>query len=294
MFELKHLRSLRALKERGSLAAAADSLYLSQSALSHQLSELEQRLGGPLFLRKSKPIRFTADGLRLVTLADTVLPQVDGVMQYLRREQTTVQLRLHVECYSCIRWLTPALQLLQQRHPELELSFAAQPDFLPQQALLQGDLDMVLTADLLPEEGIYYAPLFDFEMRLVVPVGHRLTGPDVITPDLLGDEVLLSYPVAPQRLDVLRHFMTPAGIKPKQIKNVDNTLMLMQMVAAGWGIAVLPDWVCQEFEPQGLIASKALGDGLWRRLHAAIRIGDRQQPAIRTLVNTLRRRTLIA
>lgn len=287
MFELKHLRSLRALKEQGSLAAAAESLYLSQSALSHQLSELEQRVGGPLFLRKSRPICFTADGLRLVTLAESVLPQTDEVMQYLRREQTAVQLRLHVECYSCIRWLTPALQWLQQQHPELELSFVAQPDFLPQQALLQGALDMVLTADLLPEAGIYYAPLFDFEMRLVVPVDHRLAESDMITADLLEDEVLLTYPVAPQRLDVLRHFMQPAGIKPKQIKNVDNTLMLIQMVAAGWGIAVLPDWVCQEFEQQQLITSKALGDGLWRRLHAAIRVGDRQQPAIGSLVNAL-------
>ncbi len=102
---------------------------------------------------------------------------------------------------------------------------------------------------------------------------------------------MLTYPVALQRLDVLRHFMQPAGIKPKQIKNVDNTLMLIQMVAAGWGIAVLPDWVCQEFEQQQLITSKALGDGLWRRLHAAIRVGDRQQPAIGSLVNALRQQS---
>ena len=91
MFELKHLRSLLALKQQGSLAAAADMLNLSQSALSHQLTELEQRLGGPLFLRKSKPLNFTADGLRLVTLAESVLPQVDEVVHYLRRDLQPVR-----------------------------------------------------------------------------------------------------------------------------------------------------------------------------------------------------------
>ena len=289
MFELKHLRSLLALKQQGSLAAAADMLNLSQSALSHQLTELEQRLGGPLFLRKSKPLNFTADGLRLVTLAESVLLQVDEVVHYLRRDLQPVQLRINVECHSCIRWLTPALQQLQQRYPDLELTFASQLDFTPQQALLQGELDMVLTADLLPENGIYYAPLFDFEMRLVLPVTHPLASAELITAENLSDEVLLTYPVVPQRLDVLRHFMQPAGLKPKQIKTLENTLMLTQMVAAGWGITVVPGWVCREFEQQQLIISKALGDGLWRRLHAAVRVGERQQPAIRTLIKALTR-----
>lgn len=289
MFELKHLRSLLTLKQNGSLAAASAVLNLSQSALSHQFTELEGRIGGPLFLRKSKPIVFTADGIRLVTLAEAILPQVDDVQRYLQREQHPVQLRLNIECHSCIRWLTPALHTLQDRFPNLEWVFANQLDFSPQQSLLQGELDMVLTADVLPEAGIFYAPLFDFEMRLVIPATHALAAKAVIEPEDLCHDVLLSYPVSPQRLDVIKHFMAPASVSPKQIKTVDNTLMLIQMVAAGWGIAVLPDWVCQEFEPPALIVSRSLGHGLWRRLHAAVRVGERQQPAISRLIQALTR-----
>jgi LysR family transcriptional regulator for metE and metH len=124
-------------------------------------------------------------------------------------------------------------------------------------------------------------------MRLVLPATHRLMQEAMITPAHLSDEILLSYPVETQRLDVIRHFMQPVGLKPKQIKMVDNTLMLTQMVAAGWGITVLPDWVCQEFEPQQLMASKSLGKGLWRRLHAAIRVQDRQRPEIQVLLKAL-------
>lgn len=287
MFELKHLRSLVALKHQGSLAAAAEVLHLSQSALSHQLTELEQRLGNPLFLRKSKPLCFSADGLRLLSLAEAVLPQIDDVVSHLRRDQALSSLRINVECHSCIRWLTPALESLQKQYPALELCFSNQLDFTPQQALLQGELDVVLTADVLPEEGIYYAPLFDFEMRLVVSSSHPLTGEAKITAEMLCSEVLLSYPVEPQRLDVVRYFMQPAGVQPTQIKRVDNTLMLTQMVAAGWGIAVLPDWVCQEFELQSLLVSRSLGNGLFRRLYAAVRVGERQQPVIKTLIDSL-------
>lgn len=289
MFELKHLRSLLALKSQGSLAAAAETLHLSQSALSHQLTELEVRLGRPLFLRKSRPLRFTTDGMKLVVLAESVLPQIDELAGHFRGASLpAVQLRLAVECHSCIRWLAPALQQLRQRYPALELMFANQQGFEPQQALLAGDIDVVLTADLLPMDGIFYAPLFEFEMRLVLPATHPLVQEAVITPAHLSDEILLSYPVETQRLDVIRHFMQPVGVKPKQVKTVDNTLMLMQMVAAGWGVTVLPDWVCQEFESQQLIVSKSLGKGLWRRLHAAVRVQERLQPEIQALLHELR------
>lgn len=286
MFELKHLRSLVALRRLDSLAAAAESLHMSQSALSHQLSELEQRLG-VLFIRKSVPLQFTQTGLQLLTLADTILPEVEAVLTQLSAPQMPSTLRLTVECYSCIRWLTPALQRINQQFPTLELDLSHQPDFEPQSALLAGSLDMVLTADLLPVEGIYYAPLFDFEMRLVVPVGHVLASKSVIEPDDLIHEVLLSYPVPPMRLDVIRHFLHPAGIKPKQIKTVDNTLILTQMVAAGWGVTVLPDWVCHEFEEQGFLVTRALGAGLWRRLHAAIRAQDKQIPLYQAVIRAI-------
>ena len=79
MIELKHLRTLRALQQGGSLAAAAERLHLSASALSHQLAELEQRVGVPLYLRKSRPLSFTREGQWLLELADECLPKVEAL-----------------------------------------------------------------------------------------------------------------------------------------------------------------------------------------------------------------------
>ena len=70
MLEIRHLKTLHALREADSLVDAADRLHLTQSALSHQFKELEERMGMPLFVRKTKPVRFTSAGLRLLQLAD--------------------------------------------------------------------------------------------------------------------------------------------------------------------------------------------------------------------------------
>ena len=289
MFELKHLRSLKALKETDSLVLAAEFLHLSQSALSHQIADLEARIGSPLFLRKTRPIEFTHEGELLVALAEDVLPKIDETTLVLKGEGKRERLTLAVECHSCIRWLTPTLQKVRLQFPELEFDFSSGQEFEPQQALLKGNIDVVLTADVLPIDGIYYAPLFDFEMRAVMSPSHPLVQKTYLEPEDFQAETILSYPVDAERLDVIRLFLNPAQVVPKQIKQVNNTFMLTQMVASEWGITVLPDWVCQEFEHQALMVSKSLGEGLWRRMYAAVRVGEKSQPEIQALVKALTR-----
>lgn len=277
MIELKHLRTLRALQQGGSLAAAAERLHLSASALSHQLAELEQRVGVPLYLRKSRPLSFTREGQWLLELADECLPKVEALEQRLAGQAPSQgPLRLAIECHSCIHWLSPALKGLPEGLSR-ELEFVTGLGFAPQEALLQGELDLVLTSEVQPSEAIYYQPLFDYEMRLVLTPEHPLTRADEITPQLLAPETLLSYPVESARLDVVRQFLQPARLQAARIRQGDNTLMLVQMAAAGWGVAVLPSWVSREFEQQGLVVSRSLGKGLWRRLFGAVRVKERER-----------------
>lgn len=86
--------------------------------------------------------------------------------------------------------------------------------------------------------------MFDFEVRLVLAPEHPLAMKTLVTPEDLAAETLLIYPVQRGRLDIWRHFLQPAGISP-QLKSVDNTLLLIQMVAARMGIAALPHWVVE-------------------------------------------------
>ncbi len=286
MIEIKHLRTLQALRSSGSLAAAAAVLHQTQSALSHQFSDLEQRLGFRLFIRKSQPLRFTPQGEILLQLAAQVLPQIQQALQDCNEPQQST-LRIAIECHSCIQWLTPALEHFHKLWPQVEMDFKSGVTFDPQPALQQSELDIVLTSDILPRSGLHYSPMFDFEVRLVLAADHPLAGKARISPEDLARETLLIYPVQRQRLDVWRHFLQPAGISPS-LKSVDNTLLLIQMVAARMGIAALPHWVVESFERQGLVVTRTLGEGLWSRLYAAVRDGEQRQPVIDAFIRSAR------
>ncbi|WDF98789.1 HTH-type transcriptional regulator MetR [Pectobacterium carotovorum subsp. carotovorum] len=286
MIEFKHLRTLQALRNTGSLAAAAAALHQTQSALSHQFSDLEQRLGFRLFVRKSQPLRFTPQGEILLQLAEQVLPQIQQALQSCHEPHQTT-LRLAIECHSCIQWLTPALDEFHQHWPQVVMDFKSGVTFDPQPALQQGELDLVMTSDIMPRSGLHYSPLFDFEVRLVLAPDHPLAGKEKIKPEDFTAETLMIYPVQRQRLDVWRHFLQPAGVSPT-LKSVDNTLLLIQMVAARMGIAALPHWVVESFERQGLIVTKSLGDGLWSRLYAAVRDGEQRQSVIDAFIRSAR------
>ncbi|NVN81384.1 MULTISPECIES: LysR substrate-binding domain-containing protein [unclassified Vibrio] len=293
MIELKHLRTLTTLRDSGSLTATATSLHLTQSALSHQLKDLEARIGGQLFLRKTRPVKFTSEGEILLKLADEIQPKIAKAENELASLKEDVNGRLHmaIECHSCFQWLMPALKEYQVAWPSVTLDFSSGFGFEPLPALMAGELDLVITSDIQPRSEVHYEPLFDFEMRLITAINSPLAEKPSIDPQDLSDLTMLSYPVQKQRLDVVKHFLQPAGIEPKKWKQADNTLMLVQMVSAGLGVAALPNWAISEFSRQGLIASKPLGTGLSRRLFAAVRNSEKDKRYLQAFFSTARQQS---
>ncbi|WP_026958109.1 LysR family transcriptional regulator [Aliagarivorans taiwanensis] len=283
MLELKHLHSVRALREGGSLSEAAQRLCMTQSALSHQIKELESRVGAKLFVRKTKPLRFTMAGLRVLELADSVLAQVQQTEAELRRlvGGEAGRLYLALECHSCFNWLMPAIDQYRALWPDVELDFSSGFSFEPLPELQAGELDLVITSTCDQLEGIQYQPLFSYMPMLALAPDHPLADKPVIEPADLANETLISYPVDSERLDVFQLFLGPAGIKPKAIRHVDMTLVMMQLVASGRGVAVLPNWALVDYQAKGYVAVKSLGEQeLWQGLYAAVRSDDAESPYI--------------
>ena len=293
MIELKHLRTLMTLKNTGSLTATATVLHLTQSALSHQIKTLESRLNCPLFLRKTHPVKFTPEGVILLQLAEEILPKFTQAENALSnvKEDTNGQLNMAIECHSCIQWLMPAIKAYQLVCPNIALDFSSGFDFEPLSALLAGELDLVITSDIQIRSEIHYEPLFDFEIRLITAPNHPLAQTEQIRPVDLVDQTLFTYPIQKQRLDVVKYFLQPQNIEPLKWKQADNTLMLVQMVSAGLGVTALPNWAISEFSRQGLIASKPLGHGLWRRLFAAVRHPEKNKRYLQTFFQTARQQS---
>jgi LysR family transcriptional regulator for metE and metH len=290
MIELRHLRTLAVLRQTGSLTAAAERLHLTQSALSHQIKELESRLDMALINRGARPLKLTAAGLRLAGLADRILPEVEATLAEVKAMSRGRSGRLAIasECHSCLDWLLPRLAAYRADFPEIELDVQL-AGFDPLPRLLDGALDVVLSPDRRELAGLVWTPLFDYEMKLVMAAGHRLAGRKSVEPADLRDETLLAYPVERARLDVFSRFLWPAGIEPARVRPVENTTLLLELAALEQGVAVLPDWACATALQSGRIKTIRLGKkGLPGRLFACMREAEAGLPHMAGFLATVR------
>ena len=283
MLELRHLKTLTALREHGSLVAAAGDLCLTPSALSHQLRELDQWFGVEVVNRRSRPVSFSNVGQRLLKLADEVLPQVQIAQSDITRivHGQTGRITFSSECHSCFDWLMPLLNQYRQQYPDVDLDFASGFEANPHELLQTGEFDLLITADPIALKGVEYFPIFEYESRLVLSNTHPLVRAKDITVQELAEETLVTYPVDKHRLDIMSRLFIPANILPKQIRTTDLTQMLIQLVASGRGIGALPDWVVNEYEQKGWVTSRRLDcvapEGLRRTLYAGYRTEEKEE-----------------
>jgi len=273
MLELRHLNTLTALRAHGSLAAAADELHVTASAVSHQLKELENYYDISLVNRRTRPLTFTPAGKTVLALADSIMPQVTRTKANLKRlaHGQAGRLRLASECHSCFDWLMPILNQYRREWSDVELDFATGFEPEPHHLLQEGDIDLLITTSNLPIEGISYQPLFEYESRLVLSPTHDLAEQPFIHAQDLVAETLIAYPVEAKRLDIIANFMTPEAVSFKAIRTTELTAMLIQLVASERGVAALPDWVVSEYEKKGWVVSRPLGKGVYCQLYAATR-----------------------
>ncbi|NAZ38320.1 LysR family transcriptional regulator [Rubellimicrobium sp. CFH 75288] len=293
--ELRHLRTVEAIHETGSLAAAAARLGLTQSALSHQIRSLEEGAGVPVLVRATRPLRLSPAGLRLLAAARAVLPQIAALeadLGGLRRGRAG-RMHVAVECHACFEWLLPVLDRFRRAWPEVDIDIRAGLAFDALAALRREEVDLVISSDP-GGEGLSYAPLFDYAPVLVAAEDHPLAAREAVEAADFRGQTLLTYPVERTRLDVFTELLGPAGVEPAAIRPVELTAMILLLVAAGRGVAVLPDWVVRGAGREGLAVRPLRRDGrpVTRRLFAATRESDAARPFVAHLVRLAREEAL--
>lgn len=277
MLDIKHLKTIDALAKQGNLVRAADALFMTQSALSHQIKQLEEHYQLKLFERKSQPIQFTPAGKTLLQLANSVLPNMQQTELSLKRLASGEQgrLRIGVDCHTCFEWLLPLLRPFQTQWPNTDIDIASRVGTDALAALQQGQLDLVITSDPIEHSELEFHPLFSYEIQLVIPPGHALNNQAWLKPQDLADQTLIGYPVHENKLDIFSQFLTPAQIRPKALRQTDMTLMMLHWVESGRGVCALPKWLLDTLSDFQHLPRKRLGaNGLWSTLYAAIQRSD--------------------
>ncbi|MFN0114313.1 MAG: LysR family transcriptional regulator [Paracoccaceae bacterium] len=279
--ELRHLRTIRAIHETGGLSRAAEALNITQSALSHQVKGIEDQAGVELFVRRSKPLRLSAAGQRMLRAAERVLPEIEALAEEFRGLRAGRAGRLHIaiECHACFDWLFPVLEAFRRAWPEVDVDIRPGLAFGALPALMREEVDLVVSSDPERLAGVVFNPLFDYEPVFVAAATHPLAAKPWIEAGDFRGETLLTYPVDRARLDIFSEVLMPARVEPGAVRQVELTAVILMLVAAGRGVAVLPDWVLREvkYRPD-YVTRPVTGKGLVKRMYAALREADAARP----------------
>lgn len=290
MIEVRHLRLITALAEHGTLTRAAQHLHLSQPALSHQLRELEETLGGEVFHRKTSPLRFTSAGRLLLQTARRVLVELEQTTRqiHLARSGHRGSLRIAVECHSCFEWLMPSMDAFRTRWPEVEMDLVSGFHADPLGLLEADEADLVIVSREKKHPQRIYAPLFRYEVLALLAHEHPLAARAHLTARDFAGETLIHYPIPDERLDLVREVLKPAAVDPPR-KPTLLTVAILQLVASHRGIAALPGWAVQPFLDRDYVAARPIGrGGLFSALHAAMPRFLAETAYMKAFVETMR------
>jgi len=286
MIERHHLQLVKAIEQYGTVTKAAKHLFVSQSALSHSMKKLEQSIGAKIWHKRGRTLVLTLEGQRLLKSAQKILPQFENLEQQLQAMVKGVggNIKIGIECYPCFSWLLQVAAPFLKENPDVDVDLKNEFQFGGIGALLNYEIDLLITPDPLYQSNLILNKVFDYEQVLVVNKTDILASKPFIEPLDLTDKTLFTYPVERSRLDIFNQFLTPASIGVKQHKTLENTEMILQMVKHHRGVAVLPDWLVAQENCQDLVAVKIGKEGIHKSTFIAIRATDEDNSLIKRFI----------
>lgn len=287
MIEPSHLKIMIALHEKGTLTQAADALCLTQSALSHQIRYLEKKLNVKLWQRYGRRLRLTPAGELLLQTAKKVMPTLSQTEQALKAMGEGVQglLRIGVECFPCNEWLTQVVAQSLQKQPNIDIDIIRQFHFSGIEGLINHHVDLLITPDTIEHKLLQHHALFDYEQVLVVSDEHPLAKQTNVLAAQLQNEMLFTFPIEKQRLDIYQKFLWPEKVQPKGHKQVESLAIMLQMVEYQRGVCVLPEWLADSSSEQYRVKKLRLGkQGIYKTLYAMLKKQDQTIPYINKFI----------
>jgi LysR family transcriptional regulator, regulator for metE and metH len=282
--ELRHLKLVAAIAETGSVTRASNRLHLTQSALSHQLRDAEERLGACLFERQRGTMTLTAAGQRLLQSARTVMEELERAEKEIHDGSTSRNgvdcglIRLSTECYTVYHWLPPRLKMFQRKFPAVEFELVVEATDNPFEALLEGKLDLAIVCEPIRNRKIRYTPLFEDEVMAIVSPEHRMAGKVYAEPQDFADETIFLFPPKSDS-SLLNEVLAPAGVTPRRVQEVMLTEAIIEMVRGGLGVAAIARWAVAPQLASGAVVGIPLTAVGFHRRWSAAQLRDKQPPA---------------
>lgn len=297
ILEVRHLLLVNEIASTGSVTRAAERLHLTQSALSHQLRDIESRLGIQLFLRLGKRMVLTPPGERMLGAAKRVLDEIrhaEDDLKLMAQDGKGV-LRLCTQCNTGYHWLPPLLQSFHRKYPGVDVQIIVNATERPIEALLDGQIDLAVVTSEVTDRRLHLVPLFEDELVAVVAPTHPFAKRASIEPIDFTEEHLIIYTTDRQDSDTFTRILGPAGVEPERVSQVPLTEAILELVKAGLGVSVMARWAIEPALETGAVKAVRIGKRGVYRSWTAVTLRDRVEPKWqREFVTLLSRQALPA
>jgi LysR family transcriptional regulator for metE and metH len=286
--ELRHFKMIKAVAEVKNLTKAAENLYLSQSALSHQLKEIETFFDTQIFIRHSKQMLLTEAGKTILAAGENILKELELVKQRIKilNDEESGEIRVTTECYTSYHWLSKFMKDFKSDYPEVVVRINADATFKTVTSLLNNEIDIGILEENTNSKLQYY-PLFNDEFYALVSEDHDWAGRKTVRQENFADESYIMYNIPCEESTI--YSMLFKERRPKELYKIGLTEAIVEMVKAGIGVTVLPNWVIKSYLPLGGMVAIPIRKAIKRTWYAAVLKSKVQPSYIQTFINNLSR-----
>ncbi len=287
---LHHFRLVDAISKEGTLTQAAKTLQLTQSALSHQLKELERELDVEVFRRHGKRLHLSEQGTRFLRSAEKILAEVNTLEEDMLNYKSgkTSKLSISMQCYTAYHWLPAVIKQYKQRWPDINIQILSDATRRPLEYLINGDLDVGIVRTQMVNNKIKYEPIFEDNLVAIISKEHPLAQKDVVEIlDFQGQDLILPlYDPSYQDTPVIESLIQAQHVKPKTLYRIHYTDATIEMVNANLGISVMADWIAEPYLAGRNIIAKPLHHSVAQRTWYAATC--KQTPPIQNFLECLK------
>ncbi len=287
---LHHFRLIDTISKEGTLTKASNTLHLTQSALSHQLKELESELGVEIFTRQGKRLHLSEQGHRFLRSAEKILAEIKTLEEDITNYKNgkTGKLSISMQCYTAYHWLPGIIKYYKKRWPDINIQILSDATRRPLEYLMNGDLDIGIIRTQMVNTKIRYEPIFEDRLTAVMSKDHPLANKEIVDiSDFQDQELILPlYDPSYQDTPVIESLIQAQQVKPKNLHRIHYTDATIEMVNAGLGITVMADWIVEPYLQGRNLVIKPLHHSVAKRAWYAATC--KQTPAITNFLECLK------
>lgn len=267
--EIRYFKLIKTIAEEGSLVNSAGKLFLTQSALSHQLRELEQQLGFKVFHRTRNKWELTEEGTEFYKMACGVLDSIDKGLNTIKqiREGANGTIKVSTECYSFYQGLPSFIQSMGILYPEIDVELILEATHQPIPKLLSSEIDMAIVTTKPKSDLLISKEIFEDEIFAIMHKENPLSEVDFLEVNDFSDLHLIIHSFPLETVSVYEHWLRPNNIVPRKISAVPLNEVALEMIEANMGVVCMPLWAIKSFQISDELVFRRISRNGIKRTH---------------------------